>query len=300
MSFTKIIILIIIIFVFWVGFTSLYVFYLYTHPDKLPNINDPEDEGMRYEDISFRSTDDIILAGWFIPASPSSQGGPAEKETKKTVIVLHGYPANKADVLSWGKFLHHDYNLLFFDFRAHGQSQGNYTTVGPKEIMDLEGAIQYLKKRQDVDASEIGVMGFSLGGAVAIMTAENSPEIKAIVTDSTYASLDLMLKEVYKNYWRLGNIFSYFTKFWAKKIYKIDISEHSPEKSIETLSIPLLIIHAENDEVIPAENSRLLYEAAGGPKELWIIPEASHGEAYSLEKEKYEAKVKQFFEKYLP
>ncbi len=89
------------------------------------------------------------------------------------------------------------------------------------------------------------------------------------------------------------------TKFWAKKIYKIDISEQSPEKSLKNISVPVLIIHAENDDVIPSKNAHLLYDAANEPKELWIVPKATHGEAYFMARKEYEEKVLGFFGEYL-
>ena len=84
---------------------------------------------------------------------------------------------------------------MLFDFRYLGQSEGRYSTAGVKETEDLRAAINFLKSR---GVNEVGVWGFSMGGAVALATAVMVPEIKVIISESSYASLDLMALELYR------------------------------------------------------------------------------------------------------
>lgn len=95
-----------------VGFLSL-------KPTRMPIVLRPEDLGLRSQQVTFRTRDGKDLKGWFIP-SEKSQG---------TIICLHGYPANKSDVLPVVSFLYPDFALFLFDFRAHGESQGFITTL---------------------------------------------------------------------------------------------------------------------------------------------------------------------------
>jgi len=241
------------------------------------------DLGLKYQDVTLKTSDNIKLKAWFIP----------NNKTKKAIIVCHGYPFDKGNVLGFAKFLHNDYNLLFFDFRAMGASEGKYTTVGYKEVEDLKSATDYLKNK---GMEDIGALGFSLGAATIIMA--NNPNIKAIVADSSYANLDLMINSLYRQFFFLKYPFTYLTKLLTKLILKIDTSEVSPEKSIKDVSAPILLIHGKKDSQIPVENSYLLHKA-NPETELWIIEEADHGESHYLKKEEYETKVLDFFSKNL-
>ena len=154
-------------------------------------------------------------------------------------------------------------------------------------------AIDYLKSR---GIERIGALGFSLGGAVIIMA--DSPDIKAIVSDSSYATLDLMIHSLFRHYRFLRYPFVFTVKLLSRMVLKFDISSVSPVATIKEVETPILLIHGERDSQIPVKNAYLLHEAA--PRsELWIVPGADHGEAQALEPMEYEKKVLEFFKKNL-
>jgi len=88
----------------------------------------PRNLNMPYEQVSFTTADGLSLRGWFILSG---------KRAAKTLILLHGYPADKGNILPALAFLHADFNLLLFDFRYLGESDGSYSTAGAKEVEDL-------------------------------------------------------------------------------------------------------------------------------------------------------------------
>lgn len=269
-------------------FLSVVNFYIAIKPPKMGIKRDPSVLNLKYENISFKTSDGLTLRGWFIPSNYS----------KAVVIVGHGYPFRKDDVLVFGSFLHKYYNLLFFDFRYFGDSEGTYTTVGWKEQKDLQAAIDYLKSRKDIDSGKIGAIGFSLSAATMLMTKS---DIKAIVADSPYASLDRMIAQSYRIFPGFTKLpFVWINKLLAKIIFGLDATEVSPEKTIKDLKVPVLLIHGDKDSQIPVENSKLLYEASDkNITELWIVPGADHGASHAMYPEKYEKKVLDFFEKNL-
>src|SRR3989344_9389033 len=120
----RIIILVIVVFLILIVTSSLYVFYNSTHPEKIVSQETPLKYGDNYGDVEFKS-DNLILKGWFISANNFT--------TNKVIIALHGYPFDKGDILNQTLFLLKDYNLLLFDFRYFGFSEGKYTTLGFKE-----------------------------------------------------------------------------------------------------------------------------------------------------------------------
>lgn len=101
---------------------SLYFFYVYIRPVRFISKFLPKDLGLAYEDVTLLTKDGVKLAAWLIP----------QKNSNKAIVVCHGYPADKGNVLDLAAFLAPHYNLLFFDFRAMGRSQGRFTTGGWK------------------------------------------------------------------------------------------------------------------------------------------------------------------------
>jgi len=300
--------LILITVIFFFLFTSFWGFYTSIKPPKLTSQISPTNLGLDYEEISFVTNDNLTLRGWFIPRQNSGQvPNPVSRETAKslrpfempqgkqardkTIILLHGYPADKGNILPGLSFLSEKFNLLLFDFRYLGTSDGKYSTAGAKETEDLTAAIRFLKSR---DINEVGVWGFSLGGAVALMTAPQSPEIKAIVSESSYARLDLLTSQIYTTPY-IRYILGYLTSFWAKIFLGIDAKSVSPEKSVQNLTIPILLIHSTNDSVILFSHALRLQEALkNNPKaEFWFQENLVHGQFA----EGYQQRIEGFFEK---
>lgn len=264
-------------------FITLWGFYSAIRPTKIISTITPATFGISYENISFKTKDDILIRGWFIQ-SPNPQA--------KTLILMHGYPADKGNILPATIFLHQNYNLLYFDFRNLGQSEGYYSTVGKDETRDLQAAIQYLHSR---NINEVGVWGFSLGGAVALMTAPLSPEIKVIVAESSYARLDWMIYDYYSIpllKYPLGEL----TRFWAWIFLQSDIKKISPALAAEKLQIPVLLIHSKKDDVVSYKNAIMLEKALSNNPDLnvFILDNAQHGE----QTKDLNKIIQQFYDKY--
>jgi len=278
----KLLIVIGIVLLFIIVF-SLLTFLLSIFPLRTVTPITPLDIGLDYEEIQLKTNDNIKLAAWFIPQNKSD----------KVIVVSHGYPFDKGNVLSFAPFLHPNYNLLFFDFRAMGKSGGKYTTAGYKEINDFNAAVDYLNDR---GFKKIGTIGFSLGASTAIMA--DNPHVKAIVADSPYANLQKMVEQQYSIFSILKWPFVFLTNIYGRLLFKIDISQVSPALAAKNSSIPILLIHGKNDNEIPVENSEIIHKA--NPKnELWILDNVGHGQSHFVKQEEYEKKVLDFFDKHL-
>jgi uncharacterized protein len=262
---------------------SLWGFYSSIRPPKVISSITPRDLKMNYEDVSFKTADGLMLRGWYIPST---------KKNAKTLILLHGYPADKGNILPVLAFLHEDFNLLLFDFRYLGRSEGSYSTAGAKEVEDLIAAIQFLKGR---GINEVGVWGFSMGGAVALMAIEKAPEIRAVISESSYASLAAMAFELVRipliNY-----PIAYLVGFWAKLFLGIDVRDASPADRIRNTTVPILLIHSSADAVIPFSHAQLLQQAlAKNPNaEFWFHEDFAHGQLAV----DYRARITDFFLKH--
>ena len=265
-------------------FTSFFGFYTIIKPSKIISSVTPETLKLDYEDVSFTTSDNLVLRGWWIPTNT---------ENAKTIILLHGYPADKGDILPSMSFLNKTYNLLLFDFRYSGQSEGKYSTLGAKETIDLSSALLFLKSR---GITEVGIWGFSVGGAVALMTAPDSLEIKAIISESSYASLDEMAPELYRVP-LLKYPLAYLTRLWALLILGTDLQKVSPVRSAENISIPVFIIHSKDDDVIPFRHALLIQEALKENlrAEFWFEEGLTHGVSGPA----YQKRITDFFQRNL-
>ncbi len=227
---------------------SFWGFYWAVNPIKINSNVTPSTINLPHETIFLKTKDNINIAAWYIPAKIN---------THKAIIVLHGYPAEKGDVLPATMFLRDKYNLLYLDFRHFGQSGGRYTTIGKSEVLDLLSAVNYLHTKKHI--TDIGVWGFSMGGAVAIMGAAQTKLIKSIVVISPYAKLNWIAEEYFKIP-LLRYPLSKLISWWAYLFLDIDIDQISPAESIRQLSIPVFLVYSKNDNVVPYRHGYLIQQ----------------------------------------
>lgn len=273
-----------------IGMLSLQAARSVINPTRLLDTATPADYGLHYEPVEFLSTDGILLRGWFIP------GGPA------TIILTHGHAGNKGSMLGHAQYLQQEggYSVLLFDFRACGESEGTDATLGYREREDVLGAIAYLKTRQDIDPERIGGLGASMGAATLLLLGEEAHAFRALVADSSFASGDSLVAR-FDRWFRLPSIFFAVSVPWAiERLVGLRPSDIAPKRTVGEISpTPVFLIHGELDTGIPAEDAYTLYDAAGAPKELWVISEAGHSGGYGLLREEYQSRILAFFERYL-
>lgn len=267
---------------------SAYAAYKVTHPAHHPLHTTPEPYGMAYENVSFKSIpDNISLNGWYID-SPGT----------KTLLVLHGAGSTMDNFINMevGRLLYqHNYDLLMFDFRAHGSSGGDISTIGDWEARDIAGALAYLKTR---GINEVGAIGWSMGAAALLNAAPDHPEIKALVADSSFASLmDIVDRQ--REATHAPAFFDPGIEWLTQLLYGVDLTANQPKRSIAKLTDrPILLIHTSNDPLIPAVQSQQLAQAdISNPNlQLWIVLGYGHVAAFSLDEQTYLDRVLQFFD----
>ncbi len=144
-------------------------------------------------------------------------------------------------------------------------------------------------------------MGFSLGGAVAILTASHDSRIKSIVSDSAFANIDLMGNQFYQNFLIFKYPMTFLTKLWAQLFLGLNPQDIAPEKAATNLKIPILLIHSRKDATIPFENALRIQKALGqNPKaEFLFLDEGIHGGLPGHLQVEYEKKIIEFFKQNL-
>ncbi len=275
--------------IFIAGFAaiSLWNFYSIIRPPQIETALVPKDFGLTAEDVSIETDDGVMLSGLLIPGNAADT---------RALIILHGYPAEKSDMLPVALALHPDFSLLLLDMRSFGKSGGPYTTLGIKERRDVRKAADYLKER---GYGNIGVFGFSLGGAVAVLAAADDERIGAVASYGSFANLPLLGKSAYRNLLFLKQPMVALELLWARILFRESLSRVSPENAARRLSIPVFIAHSGADEQIPFEHALRLKEA---------LKDNTRAEFYFMENEKalhgelsrdFYTRLKEFFLKNL-
>jgi uncharacterized protein len=257
-------------------------------PDKADS---PAKYGLSAEAAEFRSGDGITLRGWYIPAENSV----------KAIIVCSGANGSLDADVHVAPWLHAaGFNVLLFDWRAHGQSEGKVVTLGFSERYDLIAAVQFAKAQ---GAERVGVLGFSMGGTVAIATAAVYEDINAIVADSPFVTIvsavagGLIERGLHEG---LSYGLARLLLITACLRTQFDLFEIDLARWIGRVAPrPLLLMFGEHDVIVPHAEMDLVFARAGEPKEIWRVPQATHRTLQDHQPEEYHRRIVEFFTQHL-
>lgn len=262
------------------------------HPRRTLPEQTPDDYALaNWETIHFPARDGLELTGWFVPPPNDSDGA--------TLIFVHGYGGNRSGLLPQAALLaEQGYGALLMDLRNHGDSAGDRTTFGWLEVRDVQGALDYLLVRPEVNASRIGVIGESLGASTAIRAAALEPDLRAVVAQAAFSSLEDNVAEGVQRLTGLPAFpFAPLILYFAEQEAGGRIGLVRPVEEIGAIAPrPILLMHGTRDPLIDASNSRRLYEAAGEPRELVLFDGAAHGRLMRADPALFEQAVVPFLE----
>jgi uncharacterized protein len=259
---------------------SLWIFWMSVRPPRLVIPGTPADYRLAAEDVTLTTADGVKLAAWLIPAA--TPGAPA-------IVMLHGYPAGKADLLPIAGALNARFTMLLVDFRYFGGSDGRATTLGSRERADLRAAVDALAQRGH---TRVGVFGYSLGGAVALLGAAEDPRIRAVAVWAPFADLRVLARELYATFWLLKYPFVELMVLWGRLFLGGDITRPSPEAAAARLTIPVQLWASRDDDQIPfAHAERLQRALAGNPRAEFHFGRGLHNERAS----DFERRLVEFF-----
>ncbi len=274
---------------------AYYVARALTGPSKAGPTDDfvmtPFETGAEFEEVAFRpERGDYVLRGWWFP----------RPGTQRVIIGCPGYRGSKSDLLGIAtRMWHSGFNLFIFDYRGHGSDRGTPVTLAYREMADFFGALNYVLQR--MPDAQVGVLGYSMGASVAIMGAARRPEVRAVVADSPFSThADIVSYRVSQVIHLPGRPIADLTDHLLPYVAGYHFSDVMPLRDVAAIAPrPLLIIHGTADTAIPVRHARLVYAAAGEPKELWLAEGAQHCGAYFQDRAAYCARVSTFFAEHL-
>ena len=270
-----------------------------TQADRKDLFDTPADYGLGFDEIEFPSRrGDLVLSGWIIPTD-----GGLNAEGAQAVVLVHGINSTRTGgdghITQLASMLVQDgYNVLMFDQRGHGISNGDQISGGYYERLDVLGAVDALRDR-GLALNRIGLLGFSMGAATALLAAVEEPGIGALVVDSPYADVsDLIAQETARTTpvpeW-VAPVFVPLAKLFANLLYDIDVSVMVPESAVEGLGYPILVVHGTADERIPTQHGIRVHAAAHPDSELWLVEDVDHVDAFDTYPEEYAERVTAYF-----
>ena len=237
--------------------------------------------GIEYQEIALLTEDNVKLSAWYTPPKNGA-----------VILVAHGYGDKRPEDF-YLLFASHGYGVLAWDFRAHGQSEGNFSALGYYEVLDVKAALDFALSQPGV--KHIGAWGGSMGAATMIRATAQYPKIEALVADSPFATLEEEM-DLRVPFPMMRSLIRFFAEResgvkldWVRPID--DISRISPR--------PVFIIQGMGDGMIPLDSAQRLYDAAHEPRELWTEQNVPHLNMYAYYKTQYTKKVIKFFDEYL-
>jgi uncharacterized protein len=214
----------------------------------------PADAGLVYRELRIETEDGERLHGWWMAARARTLGH---------LLFCHGNAGNVGDRVDHAALLSAiGFDVLLFDYRGYGHSTGKPNEEGT--YSDARAALAALLDQPETDAARVLYLGESLGGAVALALALESPPA-GLVLQSTFTSIR-----------DAGRVHYPF-------IPAPLIPDAYPSlRLIRRLDAPLLVLHGERDEVVPVSHGRALFDAAPEPKRIEVFPGLGHDELVPL------------------
>ena len=221
---------------------------------------------------------------------------PQDDQTAPCILVLSGFASHKGELLGISSNLHGGgFQIVLIDFRGTGRSPGDTVTMGHNETMDARAALDWTTL--ELPDAPIGILGFSMGGSVALTLAATDERIRAVVSDSAFArQRDILDHHIRRR-----------TGLWPEPILKAagpmlrrrhgkSFDDFDPARLAHQISPrPLLLIHPKDDPIVPFQHALDIWEQAREPKESWFLGEAGHCGAYFQDRPGYCQRISKFF-----
>ena len=240
------------------------------------------------EDYYIKSHDGLTLHARYFEYAPGAV----------TEIMFHGYRGSAERDLSVGiqRCFALGRNILMVDQRTSCGSEGNVISFGINEHRDCLAWADFAVSHFG-PARKFILTGISMGASTVVMAAGKPlPEnVAGVLADCGFSSPKEIIKKCAKDGNYPANLLYPFIKLGARIFGHFDLEEYSPLDAMKTCNIPVIFFHGESDDFVPCDMSREMYNACTAPKELVTVPDAGHGLAYLVDKQKYLDSVIEFF-----
>jgi pimeloyl-ACP methyl ester carboxylesterase len=237
------------------------------------------------QSVFFTTQDQVKLAGLLVVRPTAT----------KNVIICHGYRMSKERMHRFALMLPHD-NLLFFDYRAHGESGGRSSTIGYQEKFDVLAALDFVAAHEKTAHLPTVGIGVSMGAVTLLAAAAESQVCKAVVLDAPFARLDEQAKHMVTRRYNLPRLpFAYLVRSFFESFHRFKLREVDSVQCAQRLKIPTFMIHSQADQTVPFCDGQKIFEKLSGPKDMWVVSGSGHARIFTDHQDEYQKKINQFF-----
>lgn len=272
-------------------------------------VPDASDEMQKYATAYYRHVDWVAthdhLAVWHLDTTDHQHLSAlwlAHPNSHKAVIIGHGYKGTGITMSNYAQMFYElGFSVLLPDDRGHGQSDGDYISFGWLDRADYLGWLDKMVQELGPEA-QLLLFGVSMGAATVSMVAGSSalpPQVKAVVADCGYSSLDEELSYLLKKLFHLPRRpLVPLASFINYRRLGFGIGQVDVKRALRHNHLPLLVIHGAKDVYVPTAMGITNYNASAGPKALWIVPDAIHAESYWVDPTAYRDHIAAFIAPY--
>jgi uncharacterized protein len=262
----------------------------YLHPARMYATDDMLiANNIEYQEIELTTEDGVKLSAWY---TPPWSGLSSVKGNATVILVAHGYGAIRPEDF-YVLFASHGYGVLAWDFRAHGKSDGEYSSLGYYEVLDVKAALDYALAQPGV--KHVGGWGGSMGAVTMIRAAAQYPQIEAVVADSPFSTLEEEFNVLVP-----FPVIRPLIRFFAEMETGVSMDIVRAVDDIRVINPrPVYIIQGKGDAMLPPDSAQRIFDAAGEPKFLWTEADVPHLNMYAYYRLRYTKRVIKFFDEYL-
>jgi len=250
----------------------------------------PADFGAQFKDVEFQTSDGVRISGWLLPSG----------DKHATIVYSHGLFRSRRELLKRAVELWKlGYGALLYDSRNHGTSGPARVSLGYNERLDAEAAVHYLLAEAH-STDRLVLFGISMGATAALLAAADTPEVAAIVSDSSFLSFDDTVDHHVRMFLHLPAFpFANELKFFVERRAEFDGSRLDARAAVDRIGArPILFIAAAHDRRMPPEVAQALYnESTSSQRDLLVIDGPGseiHGHAYQANEALYINRIDQF------
>ena len=241
-----------------------------------------------FEKITIQSNEDLKLYGFY-----------KNNDKDKLALLVHGYGGSHYDTYSYAKiFEERGYDILAVDLRAHGESEGDYLTMGLYEHYDV---IKWIEKMLELKRNyKIVLFGVSMGASTVCMTlGENLPNnVICAIEDCGYDNANNEFKHVYSKTKFIKLFYRIFYNYTLKS-RGIDLKKIDAVEKLKKSKLPILFIHGEKDDFVPTAMVYNLYDAVPeSRRDIYIAKDATHTKSIDVSEKEYKRRLDRFLTKY--